>query len=141
MGDPRSADGGLGVEDFDDFVRRLKRVFGRIVAREAPLTVGGGESGRARVVVIATHGVAITSILKMLEDSEGCKGFNPCMAVREPDAYEVRCPDSDDVGRIVVERPEDLPVGKEGMEWERVEGKPFVIEAWGKKEKAVCRCD
>ncbi|KAJ9660529.1 hypothetical protein H2198_002466 [Neophaeococcomyces mojaviensis] len=134
MNNPRSADGQPGVELFDDFVRRLKRVFGRIVAAEAART-----GIKDRVVVIATHGVGITSLFKALESSPGCDGFNPRLAVRGPHAWEVRWPDSDDIARLVVARPENLPVREGVLDWEGIEGKPFTIEEWGKKEKAIVR--
>jgi len=82
LSNPRSADGGPSVESFDDFVSRLKRVFGRIVGKEAPLVREGD-----RTVVIATHGVGITSLLRVLEGSEG-NGRK--MARRGSQAFEVR---------------------------------------------------
>ena len=129
---PRSADSEAGVEQFDDFVRRLKRAMGRIVGAQAPKV--GNED---RNVVIATHGVGITSIFKVLEDTPHCKGFNPALAVRGADAYEVRWTDSDDVSRLVVEQPADLPIKDGTLDFESVSGKPFVIELWGKKEKEL----
>ena len=50
MSNPRSADGQPGVELFDDFVRRLKRAFARIVGAEAPKAswAGAGSHGRDR---------------------------------------------------------------------------------------------
>jgi broad specificity phosphatase PhoE len=132
MSNPRSADGRLGVEIFDDFVRRLKRSFGRIIGAEAPLV--GGED---RIVAVATHGVGITSLFKTLESSPGCDGFNSKLAVRGPDAYEVRWTDSDDVSRLVVGEPANLPVERAALEWDKLVGQPFLIEIWGKKEKAL----
>jgi len=132
MSNPRSADGKQGVERFDDFVGRLKGCMGRILAQEAPLV-----SSTDRVVLVATHGVGITSIFKTLESSTNCAGFNPPLAKRGPDAWEVRYPDSDEIARLVVERPAELPVKDGVLEWEAVQGKPFVIERWGKWEKRV----
>ncbi|ETN43170.1 uncharacterized protein HMPREF1541_02328 [Cyphellophora europaea CBS 101466] len=143
MSSPRSADGRPGVEDFDVFVGRLKRVFGRIVGVEAPKTAA---SGKDRTVLIATHGVAITSLFKALEASPACDNFGPAVAERGPEAWEVRWTDSDDVARLVVKRPGELPlkdregaegeVGK-GLDWDGFQGKPFLIDMWGKKEKAL----
>ena len=133
MGNPRSADPGPGVEKFDDYVRRLKACLGRIVGREAPLMRDGEDS----FVVVASHGVSITSIFKMLESTTNCAGFNPPLAVRGEEAYEVRYPESDDVARLVVREPRALVVKDGEVEWEKLEGKPFLIEAWGKKEKAL----
>jgi broad specificity phosphatase PhoE len=135
MGNPRSADGQPGVEPFDDFVRRLKRIFGRIVGTEAPL-VSSSSSGN-RIVVIATHGVGITSLFKALEATPDCQGFNPQLAVRGQEAWEVRWTDSDDVAELVVLEPSSLPIREGVLEWERIQGRPFVIERWGKKEKAI----
>jgi broad specificity phosphatase PhoE len=132
MSNPRSADERPGVEVFDAFVRRLKRSFGRIVGVEAPLV--GMED---RAVAVATHGVGITSLFKTLESSPGCDGFNSKLAVRGPDAYEVRWTDSDDVSRLIVEEPAELPVEGGALEWEKLVGQPFLIEVWGKKEKAL----
>lgn len=132
MGNPRSADGGPGVELFDDFVRRLKRVFSRIVGAEAP-HVGDGN----RNVVIATHGVGITSLFKTLENTPSCDGFNPVLAVRGPEAYEVRWTDSDDVARLVVKQPHKLAVRDGQLQWDLIEEKPFLIEKWGKKETSL----
>jgi probable phosphoglycerate mutase len=133
MSNPRSADPNPGVERFDDFVRRLKRVMGRIIAEQTPLVTSSAD----RVVAVATHGVAITSIFKTLESTTNCAGFNPVLAVRGPEAYEVRWTDSDDVARLVIEKPGNLPIKDTQVEWERIEGKPFLIEQWGKKEKAL----
>lgn len=133
MNNPRSADGQPGVELFDDFVRRLKRSFARIVGAEAP-QVGVQKD---RTVVIATHGVGITSLLKCLESSPSCDGFNPKLAVRGPNAYEVRWTDSDDVARLVVSQPADLPIKDGTLDWSGISGQPFLIEQWGKKEKAI----
>ena len=132
MSNPRSADGQPGVELFDDFVRRLMTALAVIVGTEARLV-----KGEDRTVVIATHGVGITSMFKALEASPNCEGFNPKLAVRGPDAYEVRYPDSEDVAKIVVARPGDLPVRSGTLDWSAVSGQPFLIERWGKKEKAL----
>jgi broad specificity phosphatase PhoE len=132
MSNPRSADERPGVEAFDDFVRRLKRSFGRIVGAEAPLV-----GSKDRIVAVATHGVGITSIFKTLESSPGCDGFNSKLAIRGPDAYEVRWTDSDDVSRLVVGEPAKLPLEGGMLEWEKLVGQPFLIEIWGKKEKAL----
>ena len=132
MGNPRSADGHSGVELFDEFVRRLKRSFSRIVGAEAP-QVGTQD----RTVVIATHGVGITSIFKMLESTPSCDGFNPKLASRGPDAYEVRWTDSDDVARVVVSQPGSLPIKNGVLDWAALSGEPFLIELWGKKEKRL----
>ena len=135
MSNPRSADGQPGVELFDDFVRRLKRSFGRIVGKEAP-KVGERDP---RVVAIATHGVGITSIFKVLEDTPSCNGHNPKLAKRGPEAFEVRWTDRDDVARLVIEKPGDLPVKDGVLDWDRMKGEPFLIESWGKKEKALAQ--
>lgn len=132
MSNPRSADPKPGVERFDDFVERLKRCMGRILAKEIPAV--GGED---RVVVVATHGVAITSIFKTLESTTNCAGFNPVLAERGPEAYEVRWTDSDDVAKLVVKEPAELPVKDGQLDWEAIQGRPFLIETWGKKEKAL----
>lgn len=132
MSNPRSADNQPGVECFDDFVIRLKRAFARIVGTEA-LKVGP----RDRTVVVATHGVGITSLFKTLESSQDYQGFNPVIARRGSQAFEVRWTDSDDVARLVVLRPGDLPIEEGVLSWERVEGEPFLIERWGKREKAI----
>ena len=140
MNNPRSADAQVataGVELFDDFVRRLKRSFARIVGAEARQAVGQQQRGD-RTVIIATHGVAITALFKTLESSPACDGFNAKMATRGPDAFEVRWTDSDDVSRLVVARPAELPVGKDGvLDWDAVVGEPFFIDYWGKREKAL----
>ena len=132
LSNPRSADGQPGVELFDDFVRRFRRAFARIIGAEAPQT-----RSTDRTVVIAMHGVNITSLFKALEDSPSCNGFNAPVAVRGTAAYEVRWTDSDDVARIVVERPADLPVAGGSLDWDQISGQPFHIEQWGKKEKAM----
>lgn len=150
MGSPRSADVVEGVEIFDDFVARLLRVFGRIVAAEAaPLASGrdgrGEEEGEQRVVMIATHGVGITSLFKAMEASPACDNFGSAVARRGDGAYEVRWTDADDVARVRVESVGELVLGRdnegrETVDWEglRREGKVlFVIEEWGKKEKAL----
>ena len=132
MSNPRSADGQPGVEFFDEFVKRLKRAMGRIIGAQAPLV---GE--KDRTVVIATHGVGITSIFKTLESTPHCDGLNPVLATRGPEAYEVRWTDSDDVAKLVVPRPGDLSVKDGLLDWDAVSGKPFVIESWGKKENSL----
>lgn len=132
MTNPRSADGRPGVELFDDFVRRIRRAFARIVGAEAP-ELGSND----RTVVIAMHGVNITSLFKALEDSPPCNGFNAQIAFRGPAAHEVRWTDSDDVAEIVVEQPAELPVGSGSLAWDDISGQPFRIVQWGKKEKAV----
>jgi broad specificity phosphatase PhoE len=132
MGNPRSADGQPGVELFDDFVRRLKRCFARIVGAEMPR-----RQGKERVVVVATHGVGITSLFKALESSPACDGFNPKLATRGPQAYEVRWTDSDDVASLVVADPKSLTLTNGELNWDAIDGQPFVIERWGKKEKAL----
>jgi broad specificity phosphatase PhoE len=132
MSNPRSADGQPGVELFDDFVRRLKRVFARIVGAEAP-KVGQ----RDRTVVIATHGVGITSLFKTLDGTLESQGFNPVLARRGEQAFEVRWTDSDDVARLVASRPGDLPIQDGVLDWDRIDGQPFLIERWGKREKAI----
>ena len=131
FGNPRSADPKPGVEAFDDFVSRLKRSLGRIIVEEAPLV-----KDNDRVVIIATHGVCVTSIFKFLDNTPPCAGFNPQLAVRGPEAYEVRYTDSDDVAELVVERPTDLPITDGVLDWPRISGKPFFIESWGKRDKA-----
>jgi len=132
MGNPRSADGQPGVELFDDFVKRLKRVFGRIVGAEAPLV-----SRQDRTIVIATHGVGITSLFKALEEYPSGQGRNHKLAKRGPEAFEVRWTDSDDVARLVVEQPRELPIKGGLLDWDALDGQPFLIERWGKKEKAL----
>lgn len=132
FGNPRSADDKPGVEPFDEFVGRLKRAFTRIVGVEAPQV--GHED---RVVVVATHGVCITSIFKCLESSPSCDGFNPKVATRGPEAYEVRWTDSDDVASLVVPKPTELPVKDGLLDWSSLSGEPFLIKRWGKKEKAL----
>ncbi|KAK4943719.1 hypothetical protein LTR10_016816 [Elasticomyces elasticus] len=124
MSNPRSADGQPGVELFDDYVRRTKRAFARIVGAEAPQT-----GHKDRTVVIATHGC--------LEKTPSCDGFNPKFAVRGPNAYEVRWTDSDDVARMVVSEPAKLPMKDGVLDWSSISGQPFLIEQWGKKEKAI----
>jgi broad specificity phosphatase PhoE len=132
MSNPRSADGQPGVELFDDFVRRLKRAFARIVGTQAPLV--GQED---RTVVVATHGVGITSLFKALEATPSCRGFNPKLATRGPEAFEVRWTDSDDVARLVVMKLAELPIKNGELDWSLISGQPFLIDRWGKKEKAI----
>jgi broad specificity phosphatase PhoE len=122
FGNPRDADVQPGVEKFDDFVQRLKDVTGHIIAIEAPKV---GETDR--VVLVASHGVCITSIFKVLEDTAPCNGFAPPVALRGPDAYEVRWTDSDDVAKMVVAEPSKLPIKDEQLEWEKIDGKPFLV--------------
>ena len=126
---PRSADTHPGVECFDDFVSRLKQVTGRILGAQAP-QVGQLD----RVVAIATHGVGITSIFKVLESNTTCAGFNPPLAFRGPEAYEVRWTDSDDVAKLVVAKPAELPIKDCVVDWDRISGKPFEIVTWGKAD-------
>lgn len=132
MGNPRSADGQSGVELFDDFVRRLQRAMARIIGFEAPRVEQSD-----RTVVVATHGVCITSIFKTLESTPSCDGFNPQLATRGPDAFEVRWTDADDVAELIVPEPAKLPVQDGAVDWTSIAGKPFLIERWGKKEKAL----
>ena len=132
VGNPRDADVQPGVEKFDDFVGRLKDITGKIIAAEAPKV-----SGKDRVVLVASHGVCITSIFKVLEDTAPCNGFAPPVAERGPAAYEVRWTDSDDVAKMVIAHPKKLPIVGDQLQWEAIEGKPFFIELWGKKEKAL----
>ena len=120
------------MERFDDFVGRLKKAMTRIIGAEAP-QVGQQD----RVVAVATHGVCITSIFKTLENTPACSGFNPQLAVRGLDAYEVRWTDSDDVAKLVVADPSSLPIKDGLLDWNTISGKPFLIEQWGKKEKAL----
>jgi broad specificity phosphatase PhoE len=149
MSNPRSADGQEGVEDFDVFVERLRACLGRILGREVSRrksqqqSNGGGET--RDVVVIATHGVGITSLFAMLEGSlkpitEGLTW--PRLATRGPKAYKVRWTDSDDIACLSVQGLENLPIvvrdGNEAvLEWDKVNGEPFVIEVWGKREKEI----
>lgn len=132
MSNPRSADGQPGVEDFDDFVKRLKRAFARIVGAEAPQV-----EERDRTVLIATHGVGITSLFKTLEATPSCQDFNPKLAIRGPHAFEVRYTDSDDIARLVVLQPASLPIKQGSLDWSMISGQPFLIEHWGKEEKAT----
>lgn len=138
MSNPRSADNAApGVENFDDFVRRVLRSFGRIVAVEAGKCKDGNRE-RERTVAIATHGVAITALFKTLEKTPDCdRLLERRVARRGEGAWEVRWTDSDDVARLVVARPETLPVEGGKVNWERVVEEPFVIVVWGKKEKAL----
>lgn len=122
FGNPRDADVQPGVEKFDDFVGRLKDVTGRIIALEAP-KVGSKD----RTVLVASHGVCITSIFKVLEDTEPCNGFAPPVAVRGPQAYEVRWTDSDDVSKMVIADPSKLPIGGKALQWDKIDGKPFFV--------------
>lgn len=133
MSNPRSADGKAeGIEPFDDFVRRVKTSVGKAIAAETP-KIGPGN----RVVAIATHGVAITALFKALEATPHCENFNPKMAVRGPEAYEVRYPDSEDVARLIVDKPKDLPIRDGELIWDEIQGEPFLIDRWGKKENRV----
>lgn len=131
LGNPRDADGKPGVESFDDFVRRLKRSMGRIIGTHAPQV---GQQDRA--VVIATHGVCITSIFKTLESTPHCERFNPPLAIRGLKAFEVRYPDSKEVAKLVVPIPATLPVKDGVVDWESISGKPFLIELWGRQDEA-----
>lgn len=132
MSNPRSADGQPGVELFDDFVRRLKRAFARIVGAEAP-KVGRQD----RTIVIATHGVVITSLFKALEATPSRQESGPKVAMRGPQTFEVRWTDSDDVARLVVLLPADLPIRDGLLDWSMLSGQSFLIEQWGKEEKAI----
>ena len=132
MGNPRSADGRPGVELFDDFVRRLKRVMGRIIGEQAPLV-----GQKDRTVAIATHGVGITSIFKTLESTPPCEGLNSPIATRGPEAFQVRWTDSDDVAKLIVAEPGALPIRDGLLDWSKLSGQPFLIERWGKEEKAI----
>lgn len=134
MSNPRSADDKPGVETFDNFVGRVKRSVGKIVGIEAPKV---GQGGKNRFVGIATHGVGITAFIKALEATPQCDNFNPKIATRGPEAYEVRWTDSDDVARIIVDKPEDLPIRNGELQWEEIQGEPFLIDRWGKKEKRL----
>ena len=87
-------------------------------------------------MAVATHGVGITSIFKVLEGTLSCNRHNPKFASRGLGAFEVRWTDSDDVARLVVKQPKDLPVNDGILDWDRMSGEPFLIESWGKKEKA-----
>ena len=132
LSNPRSADGRPGVELFDDFVFRIRRAFARIVGVEAPQTRSSD-----RTVIVAMHGMNITSLFKALENNPSCDGFNAPVAVRGPAAYGVRWTDSDDVAKIVVERPLALPTTGGLLDWDQISDQPFHIEQWGKKEKAI----
>ena len=125
FGNPRDADVQPGVEKFDDFVQRLKDVTGRIIAIEAP-KVGDKD----RVVLVASHGVCITSIFKVLEDTAPCNGFAPPVAIRGPDAYEVRWTDSDDVAKMIVVEPSELPIVNDQLQWDKMDGKPFIVSSF-----------
>ena len=78
MSNPRSANGKPGVEPFDDFLRRLLRAMARIIGVEAPQV-----ANQDRAVVLATHGVCITSIFKCLEGTPQCEGFFSTNSQRE----------------------------------------------------------
>jgi broad specificity phosphatase PhoE len=137
LNNPRSADGQPGVEIFDDFVRRLKRALGLILAAEAPQVT----PAMSRVIVVATHGVGITALLMALEGTlrpaDGAPFFPHRLACRGPYAYAVRWPDSDDIAKVVISRPGDLPILNGGLDWNDIDQDSFVIEAWGKKEKSL----
>ncbi|KXS98027.1 hypothetical protein AC578_8769 [Pseudocercospora eumusae] len=139
MSSPRSAEEqfpDVGVELFDDFVRRLKKSLGKIIGIEA-LKMPSDQ--KERTVAIATHGVCITSLFRVLLDREPCDGFNGVLAEQGPEAYEVRWTDSDDVARVEVRGVEALPIRNGELEWEKLEGmepKRFFVERWGKGEKA-----
>ncbi|KPI41587.1 uncharacterized protein AB675_9355 [Cyphellophora attinorum] len=148
MSNPRSADGQEGVEDFDVFVERLRTCFGRIMGREISRRKSSdrdaNDPGRRDVVVIATHGVGITSLFAMLEGSltPNTRGLEwRRVASRGPEAYKVRWTDSDDIACLSVQGLDDLPIVEDDKEavlaWDKVKGEPFVIEVWGKKEKAI----
>ncbi|KAF7185445.1 Broad-specificity phosphatase [Pseudocercospora fuligena] len=139
MSSPRSAEEqfpDVGVELFDDFVKRLKKSLGNIIGIEA-LKLSSDQ--KERTVVIATHGVCITSLFRVLLNREPCDGFNGMLAEQGPEAYEVRWTDSDDVARVEVRGVETLPITNGELEWEKLEGvdpKRVWIERWGKREKA-----
>lgn len=133
MSNPRSADGKPGVESFNDFVSRLLRSMARILGEQIP-QVNEGDRG----VIIATHGVCITSIFKALEGTPQCEGFFPhALAERGPEAYEVRYPDSTDVAKLVVRDLKSLPVKNGVLDWEGVQGTPILIEKWGRKDSKL----
>ena len=133
MSNPRSANGKPGVELFDDFLKRLLRSMARIIGQQAPLV---GDQDRA--VVVATHGVCITSIFKALEGTPHCEGFfSHALAERGPEAYEVRYPDSTDVARLVVRSPGELPIKDKMLDWHAIQGTPILIEQWGRKDSKL----
>lgn len=133
MSNPRSADGKPGVELFSDFVKRLLRSMARVLGEQIPQV-----NGQNRVIVIATHGVCITSIFKALENTPQCEGFFPhAIAERGPEAYEVRYPDSTDVARLVVRDLEKLSVKNGLLEWQDIQGSPILIEKWGRKDSKL----
>ncbi|EME87572.1 uncharacterized protein MYCFIDRAFT_75414 [Pseudocercospora fijiensis CIRAD86] len=141
MSSPRSAEEqfpNVGVERFEDFVKRLKKSLGKIIGIEALKMLSSDRKGR-RTVAIATHGVCITSFFRALLNREPCDGFNGVLAEQGPEAYEVRWTDSDDVARVEVRGVETLPIRNGELEWEKLEGvepRRFFIERWGKREKA-----
>ena len=133
MSNPRSADGKSGVELFNDFVRRLLRSLGRVIGEQAPHTQEKG-----RLVIVATHGVCITSIFKALEDTPHCEGFfNTKIGERGPDAVEVRYPDSTDIAQLLVRKAGSLPLNDKTLDWDAVQGTPMLIEKWGRKDSAL----
>lgn len=133
MSNPRSANGKPGVELFDDFLRRLLRSMARIIGEQGP-----DVRDEDRAVIVATHGVCITSIFKSLEGTPHCEGFfSHPLAERGPEAYEVRYPDSTDVAKLVVRNPTELPVKNGVLDWNGISGKPIVIERWGQKESKL----
>ena len=133
MSNPRSANGKPGVELFDDFLKRLLRSMARIIGEQASHV---GEQDRA--IVVATHGVCITSIFKALEGTPHCEGFfSHPLAERGPEAYEVRYPDSTDVAKLVVRKPTELPVKDGVLNWNEISGTPILIERWGRKDSKL----
>ena len=133
MSNPRSANGKPGVELFDDFLKRLLRAMARIIGKEAPQVKDDD-----RAVVIATHGVCITSIFKCLEGTPHCEGFfSHELAKRGPEAYEVRYPDSTDVAELVIEQPSRLPIKDGLLDWNAIDDTPIVIEKWGRKDSEL----
>lgn len=133
MSNPRSADGKPGVEMFDDFVRRLLDSIARIVGMQA-----ANVHDQDRNVVVATHGVCITSIFKALERTPHCDGFFPnAIAERGPEAYEVRYPDSTDVAKLVIHSPASLPIEAGLLDWHSIRDTPILIERWGRKDSKL----
>lgn len=133
MSNPRSANGKPGVELFDDFLNRLLRSMARIIGEQGPQV-----RDQDRSVIVATHGVCITSIFKALEGTPHCEGFfSHPLAERGPEAFEVRYPDSTDVAKLVVRGPSELPVKDGVLQWNEIEGTPVLIELWGRKDSKL----
>ena len=133
MSNPRSANGKPGVELFDDFLNRLLRSLARIIGEQ-----GTQVDERDRAVIVATHGVCITSIFKALEGTPHCEGFfSHPLAERGPEAFEVRYPDSTDVAKLVVRDPTKLPIKDGVLDWNKVTGNPILIERWGRKDSKL----